>query len=76
MPKLPQISGSALCKAFLKDGWFEVSTKGSHRKMRKLLKPVGQKTVIIPLHKMIKKGTFSGILKDSGTSVEKLRTLL
>lgn len=76
MPKLPQISGGAFCKALMKDGWFAVNTEGSHRKMRKLLQPVGRKTVIVPLHKTLKKGTLSGILKDCGISVEKLLTLL
>lgn len=76
MPKLPQISGKELVKAFLKDGWFKVSQKGSHIKLRKNLKPQGKATVIIPLHRTLKKGTLSGILKDSGMSLEKLRRLL
>lgn len=76
MPKLPQISGRELTKAFLKDGWFHISTRGSHLKLRKKLKPIGQNTIIIPQHKIIKKGTLSGILKDSGMTVEKLKELL
>lgn len=76
MPKLPQISGRELAKVFLKDGWYEVHSRGSHLKIRKDLTPVGKKTVIIPLHKVIKKGTLSGILKDSGMPLEKLISLL
>jgi predicted RNA binding protein YcfA (HicA-like mRNA interferase family) len=76
MPKLPQVSGKELVKAFLKDGWFIVSQKGSHLKIRKNLQSIGRKTIIIPQHKIIKKGTLSGILKDSGMSIEKLRKLL
>ncbi len=76
MPKLPQISGNKLAKAFFKDGWYEVHSRGSHLKIRKNLIPAGKKTIIIPLHKIIKKGTFAGILKDSGMSLEKIISLL
>ena len=76
MSKLPQISGKELVKVFLKDGWYKVSQKGSHIKLKKDLKPVGRPTIIIPQHKVLKKGTLSAILKDSGISLEKLRSLL
>lgn len=76
MPRLPQISGKRLAKIFKRDGWYEVGTEGSHLKMRKNLHPMGQRTVIIPQHRVLKKGTLSGILKDSGISIEKLRKLL
>lgn len=76
MAKLPQISGERLVKAFKKGGWLVVSQKGSHVKMIKMLKPVGKATVIIPQHKVVKKGTLLRILKDTSTSVEKLKSLL
>ena len=76
MPKLPQISGRELIKAFKKDGWFKVGQKGSHVKLKKNLKPLGKTSIIIPQHKILKKGTLSGILKDSGMSLEKLKKLL
>lgn len=76
MPKLPQISGRELVKVLLKDRWYKVSQKGSHIKLKKNLKPVGSATIIIPQHKVLKKGTLSGILKYSGLSLEKLRSLL
>ena len=68
MPKLPQISGRELVKVFIKDGWYKVSQKGSHVKLKKDFKPVGRATIIIPQHKVLKKGTLSGILKDSRMS--------
>jgi predicted RNA binding protein YcfA (HicA-like mRNA interferase family) len=70
MPKLPQVSGKELAKVFLKDEWFIVSQRGSHLKIRKNLQQIGRKTIIIPQHKIIKKGTLSGILKDSGMSIQ------
>lgn len=74
MPKLPQISGKKLIKALLKDGWLFVGQKGSHIKLRKV-SPVGHTTIIVPQHKTLKKGTLSGILKQSKLSVEKLKDL-
>lgn len=76
MAKLPQISGKDLTKVFKKDGWEEVGQKGSHKKLVKHLKPVGKATIIIPQHKVLKKGTLSRILKDGNLSVEKLKSLL
>ncbi len=76
MSNLPQISGKELIKAFKKDDWYVVGQKGSHIKLRKDLKPIGKATIIIPNHKVIKKGTLTGILKDSGMSLEKLKKLL
>lgn len=76
MPILPQISGKKLIKAFLKDGWYIVHQKGSHIKIRKDFKPVGKTIIIVPNHKILKKGTLSGILKDSGLTLEKLKKLL
>lgn len=73
MSKLPQISGEKLVKALQRDGWVEVSQRGSHRK---LIKPDIRRTIIVPMHKTIKKGTLSSILKDAYVTVEKLRKLL
>ena len=76
MSKLPQISGWQLTKVLKKDGWVEVSQKGSHQKLIKQFTPVGKSVVIVPQHKTIKKGTLAQILKDASLSVEKLRKLL
>lgn len=48
-----------LCKYF---GFAEVSQKGSHVKLRKVL---NNKTIttIVPLHKELARGTFRGILE-------------
>ena len=76
MTKLPQVSGASLTKVFEKDGWVIVSQKGSHRKLIKHLKPVGKATIIIPQHKVLKKGTLARILKDGGLTIEKLKKTL
>jgi predicted RNA binding protein YcfA (HicA-like mRNA interferase family) len=76
MPRLPQVSGSDLVKVFQKDGWSVVGQKGSHIKLRKTLEGQAKQTIIIPQHKVIKKGTLAGILRDSGVSLNRLRDLV
>jgi len=76
MSNLPQISGKKLTKAFQKDGWYVVGQKGSHIKLQKDLKPIGKNTIIIPNHRIIKKGTLAAILKDSRMGLEKLKKLI
>ncbi|KKU95970.1 hypothetical protein A3A64_04630 [Candidatus Gottesmanbacteria bacterium RIFCSPLOWO2_01_FULL_48_11] len=76
MGKLPQISGVALVRALKRDGWQEMSQKGSHLKLIKHLKPIGTARVIVPMHRVLKKGTLHGILKDAALSREKLLRLL
>ena len=52
------ISGKDMVKEFLKSGWTMKSQKGSHVKMEK-----GGLTIIIPMHKELKKGTEFAIRK-------------
>lgn len=65
MPKL--YSSREVIKAFKRANFIEVSQKGSHLKMRGFS---GGKihTIIIPIHKEIRYGTFESILNQSGMS--------
>lgn len=56
---------SELYKILTKDGWYPISQKGSHVKMRHYKKPG---TVIFPNHgsQEIGKGMENRILKDAG----------
>jgi len=74
--KLPTVSGKEAVKALQKDGFFFVSQKGSHIKIRKLHHPTGQTTIIIPDHKELRKGTLARILKEANIKPAKLRRLL
>lgn len=76
MTKLPQISGATLVRALKHDGWQEKSQEGSHVKLVKHHEPHGRSMVIVPMHRVLKKGTLSGILKDARIAKEKLRELL
>lgn len=55
------VSGKDLAKLFKKNGFEEVKGggKGSHMKLRK-----GNKTVIIPAHKELKKGLERALMKQ------------
>lgn len=76
MPRLPQVSGVELVRAFKRDGWMDIGQKGSHRKLVKFLEPVGKRRIIIPQHRVVKKGTLAAILRDAAVSADKLRELL
>ena len=53
---------SELLKKLLKDGWQEVSIKGSHHKLRK-----GNQSEIIPIHgKDVPIGLLKAIMKRTG----------
>jgi predicted RNA binding protein YcfA (HicA-like mRNA interferase family) len=64
MPKLPRIKGKDCCKALSKLGFSEVRQRGSHVVMRR-----EESGCVVPLHKELKIGTLSGILKQAGVSV-------
>lgn len=74
--KLPNVSGKETVKALEKDGFFFVSQKGSHIKIRKLYHLGGRTTVIVPDHKELRKGTLARILKEANIEPAKFRRLL
>jgi len=76
MPKLPQVSGREVIKALQKIDFKKVSQKGSHVKLLRRKSDFTQ-TIIIPNHKVIKKGTLrNGILKSIPLTVEEFLSLL
>jgi predicted RNA binding protein YcfA (HicA-like mRNA interferase family) len=72
-PRQPVVSGQQLIKALEKDGWAVVRQRGSHVRLKK---PGRRYALVVPLHKEIRKGTLSGILRDAGLSSDDLRRLL
>ena len=76
MPKLPEVSAREAITALRKIGFQRVSQKGSHIKLQR--KRAGKKQIIIiPNHKVIKKGTLrNGILKGIPLSVKEFIALL
>ncbi len=69
MPKLPQVKPKHLLKFLQKKGFESRKTKSGHV----FLQHPNGKTTIVPVHnKPLFKGTLSGILKQTGISVEEL----
>ena len=77
MPKLPTVSGRETVKALKKIGFESISQKGSHMKLRRIKSGGYTETVIVPNHKVIRRGTLrNGILKPINLSVDDFIKLL
>ncbi|WP_255723979.1 type II toxin-antitoxin system HicA family toxin [Frankia sp. Cj5] len=72
-PALPRVSGPEVVRALRRAGFDEVSTRGSHCKLRH---KAAARTVIVPLHRELATGTLASILRQAGMDAEELRTLL
>ena len=73
MPKL--YSGQKIIKALIRAGFYIVSTKGSHVKLRGIRFGKLQ-TIIVPKHKEVAFGTFRSVLKQAAMEFEELRKYL
>lgn len=71
MVKLPVLSGKELIKVLQREGFIIVRQKGSHVSLYK-----DEFRTVVPLHSDLSKGTLIGILKQCGTTKEKLVELL
>ncbi len=68
-------SGKKIIKALIRAGFYVVSTKGSHVKLRGIRFGKLQ-TVIVPQHKEIAYGTLQSILKQAAMDIEELHGLI
>ena len=73
MPKV--YSGQKIIKALARAGFYIVSTRGSHVKLRGIRFGKLQ-TVIVPKHKEVAVGTFQSILKQAAIEFEELRRFI
>lgn len=71
-PSLPVLSGVELISVLQKIGFRQVGQRGSHVKLR----DGGGRTVIVPLHRELARGTLSAILRQAGVAVDDLASLL
>ena len=71
MPKLPHVSGQEAVRAFERLGFVQVRQKGSHVILRK-----GSAGTVIPLHRELKIGTLSGILRQASVSPDEFISAL
>ncbi len=73
MPK--RYSGRKIIKTLEKAGFYQISQKGSHIKLRGLRK--GQlRTAIVPDHKEVAIGTFHSILRQAAMTREEFESYL
>ncbi len=71
-PALPVVSGQETVTALEKIGFTQVGQKGSHVKLR----DQGGRTVIVPIHRELARGTLSAIIRQSGVTVSEFIDLL
>jgi predicted RNA binding protein YcfA (HicA-like mRNA interferase family) len=72
-PRLPVVSGAAVIAALRRAGFVYVRTKGSHTKLRHA---ESGRTVIVPLHRELARGTVASVLRQASLSVDEFRQLL
>ncbi len=70
-PSLPHISGAEAVRALEKLGFTVVRQKGSHVVLRR-----GAVGCVVPLHRELKVGTLSGVLKQAGISADEFVRVL
>ena len=75
MSKLPVISGKELVNVLEKAGFVVVRQKGSHVSLQKVTIDGTYRTVV-PLHKILARGTVIDILHQTGLTKEELIDLL
>ena len=64
MPKPRQLSGKEVIDIFEKFGFYEVSQKGSHIKLRRITVDGSRQTLVVPLHKKLDLGTAFGLYRQ------------
>ena len=72
--KYPVLPPNEIIRVLTTLGFEKVSQKGSHAKYKNLTTPV--RTVIIPMHSEIAKGTLKSILEQAQISLEQFLELL
>jgi len=71
-PSLPIVSGREVVRALAKVGFVEVNQRGSHLKLRNEM----NRTVIVPLHRELARGTLRSILRQADLTVDAFTELL
>jgi predicted RNA binding protein YcfA (HicA-like mRNA interferase family) len=71
--RLPVVSGAQLIDVLQKLGWETVRQRGSHVRLRHQDRAV---SLVVPLHRELKRGTLNGILRDAGLNRDELREQL
>jgi predicted RNA binding protein YcfA (HicA-like mRNA interferase family) len=70
-PSLPRVSGDEAIRALEKLGFVRIRQKGSHVILRR-----GSVGCVVPLHRELKVGTLSGVLKQAGVTADEFSKTL
>ena len=73
MSKFPLLPARKVINAMFRLGYFIDHQKGSHVVLKR---NDGQRTVVIPDHNELDRGTLKAILKQSGIEIEELLSVL
>jgi predicted RNA binding protein YcfA (HicA-like mRNA interferase family) len=65
MSKLKTLSGENLLDIFSQFGFYSISQRGSHAKLRRVLQNGEKQTLTIPLHDELDKGTLKVIFRQA-----------
>lgn len=71
---LPAISGAELIKILQRKGYVQVRTRGSHVRLYPPDFLPNARKVTVPLHKWLKVGTLTNIMKDANLGVQDLKS--
>ncbi len=71
--RLPVVSGAQLIVVLGELGWISVRQRDSHVRLKH---PQRSVSLVVPLHRELKRGTLAGILRDAGVDRDELRRLL
>ena len=66
-------SGSQIVKALRRIGFVVDHQRGSHIFMHNLERNI---SVVVPVHKEVKKGTLNNIIKKAGINIDELKKLI
>lgn len=75
MPELPLISGREAIQALERLGFEQIRQRGSHVTLRRRT-PNGSVGCIVPLHRELKRGTLSSILRQAQVDPEDFKRQL
>jgi predicted RNA binding protein YcfA (HicA-like mRNA interferase family) len=70
-PSLPRVSGDEAIRALEKLGFVRIRQKGSH-----VILSRGSVGCVVPLHRELKVGTLSGVLKQAGVTADEFSKAL
>ncbi|MHC5933594.1 type II toxin-antitoxin system HicA family toxin [Nostoc sp.] len=69
MPRLPRISGNEAIRALERLGFIQTRQTGSHAVLKKPTLE-GEIVCVVPLHRELKVGTLSGVIKQAKITPE------